>query len=83
MQKANNAIEELFITGASLIDNLDIYRSVEGNQLKYTNDLMRRSAALDSTCKSIKNMQNEFSKVKKESDTMMNALRAVQSKLKS
>lgn len=83
MQKANTAIEELFTTGASLIDNLDIYRSVEGNQLKYTNDLMRRSAELDSTCKSIKNMQNEISKVKKESDTMMNALRAVQSKLKS
>lgn len=73
-----NAIEELFASGASLIDNLDIYRSVEGNNLAYTSALMKKSAELDSTEKSIRNMKNEIIKVKQESNSIIDALKAMQ-----
>ena len=78
-KKIGSVIEELFTTGANLVDNLDVYRSVEGNNLAYTNDLMRRSAELDSTERSISNMKNEIIKVKQESNSMIDALRALQS----
>jgi len=78
-----SAIEELFTTGAGLIDNLDIYKSVEGNNLKYTNDLMQKSSELDSTEKSIQNMKNEIIKIKQESNSIMDSLRSVKKELAS
>ena len=78
-----SALEDLFATGAGLIDNLDIYRSVESNNLAYTNALMKKSAELSSTEKSISNMKNEILKVKNESNSIMDALRSVQKELRS
>lgn len=79
----NTPLEELFMTGAKMIDNLDIYRSMEDGHIHYTSQLMKSSANLDSIDKSIKNVKSEISKVKQDSASIIDALKAVQKELKA
>lgn len=76
-------IKDLFTNGAKLVDDLDVYKSLKGNHLAYTTKLMKKSAELDATNKSIANMQRELKKVKGESNGIIKTLRSVQEELES
>lgn len=76
-----NELEEVFTSGAKLIDNLDIYKNLDGKHIKYTNELIKRTAELDATEKSLKNMRAEINKVKMENDNIVNTLKSIHDEL--
>lgn len=81
--QTTDAVRDLFTGGAKLVDDLDVYRSLKSNHLAYTSRLMKKSAELDATNKSIANMQKELKKIREENKSMIGTLRTVQLELDS
>lgn len=68
---STDALKDLFSSGLSSIDELDVYKTLEGSHIYYTNDLIRRTAEVESVSKTIKNMEAEIDSVLKERNTLL------------
>jgi hypothetical protein len=74
-------LENLFVNGSKLIDNLDVYKNLNGRNLHYTNKLLKKNAELDSLNKSIKNMKKELNNVNCDSDSIIATLKTIQNEI--
>lgn len=79
--KGEEVIRELFTNGAKLVDELDIYRNIEGSQIHFTNELIKKSAEIESTEKTIKNMKDEISRIESENTYLLDSLRKIGSEI--
>lgn len=75
--KGSDPIRELFTAGSKVIDTLDVYRSLENNNIRYTNELMKKSASLDAVDKSIANMKREIKRVKSDNSEVISKLKTL------